>query len=472
MALVGERRAAAGRLGSVVDAAPTHGEAPVPRFTGVGEQAAAAAQAGVVEQEMDVVGLVLLDDLVAEREDRLLRRDVAEVGGDPRVRRRFLGHRPGLVELVGGEVACGDVASGRDQLQHQLAPHAARATRDDRQFSVEVLHVPDHGTAPRSSSRPTIHPPAIHVCDKKSEDRVSNFLSQTWMEDPGWAVPGWAGLGCGGRWSGCDDRSMVRDILDEYAADIGRKPSYPNVTVEIGMVVEDRASHYCGDIVRWNVEAVTLRERGGHLRHFGWKPGGFLIDGKPVTLVRPATSQRRRNGSPRPGRSRATGGPESAQGSRIWVEGIHDAELIEHVWGDDLRELGLVVEPLHGADDLAAAVAEFAPTRDRRIGVLLDHLVPGSKETRIAQIVRDPNVLITGHPFVDVWAGIRPKVLGLTEWPDVPKGELSWKEGLCAALACRSRDSGRGCATRSTRSPTCVPSCVGAVEQLIDFVGE
>ena len=149
MALVGGDEQRQEGSGAVVDAAPTHGEAPVPRFTGVGEEAAAAAQAGVVEQEVDVVGLVLLDDLVAEREDRLLRRDVAEVGGDPRVRRRFLGHRPGLVELVGREVARGDVASGRDQLQHQLAPHAARATRDDRQFSVEVLHGPDHGTAPR-----------------------------------------------------------------------------------------------------------------------------------------------------------------------------------------------------------------------------------------------------------------------------------------------------------------------------------
>ena len=161
-----------------------------------------------------------------------------------------------------------------------------------------------------------------------------------------------------------------------------------------------------------------------------------------------------------------------AQGSRIWVEGIHDAELIEHVWGDDLRELGLVVEPLHGADDLAAAVAEFAPTRDRRIGVLLDHLVPGSKETRIAQSVRDPNVMITGHPFVDVWAGIRPKVLGLDAWPDVPKGDLPWKEGLCAALGVPFEGFWPRLRNQVTRSPTSAPNSSVRSSNLIDFVGE
>ena len=79
------------------------------------------------------------------------------------------------------------------------------------------------------------------------------------------------------------------------------------------------------------------------------------------------------------------------------------------------------------------AVREFAPSAQRRLGVLVDHLVAGSKESRIAATVRSPHVLITGHPFVDVWAGVRPKVLGLQEWPEVPRGQ-SWKHGLCEAL--------------------------------------
>ena len=223
------------------------------------------------------------------------------------------------------------------------------------------------------------------------------------------------------------------DILDDFAAEQRRKPAYPDVIVEIGMVVEDRASHYCGDIVRWNVEAVTLRERGGHLRHFGWKPGGFLIDGKPVTLVRPATSQTATQRVTASGSVAGDGRARVAQGSRIWVEGIHDAELIEHVWGDDLRELGLVVEPLHGADDLAAAVAEFGPTATADSACCSTTWCPARRRPVSRQTVRDPNVLITGHPFVDVWAGIRPKVLGLTEWPDVPRtdrrAQRLWKEG-------------------------------------------
>src|SRR5688572_25384533 len=77
-----------------------------------------------------------------------------------------------------------------------------------------------------------------------------------------------------------------RDILDEMAA--ARAPRrYREVEVSVGLVVEDRASGWCGDVVRWNAEAVTLRDRRQHLRHFKWKPGGFLFEGQPVTLVRP-----------------------------------------------------------------------------------------------------------------------------------------------------------------------------------------
>ena len=265
----------------------------------------------------------------------------------------------------------------------------------------------------------------------------------------------------------------MRDILDEYAAEQQRRPSYPDVPVEMGLVVEDRASGFCGDVVRWNAEGVTLRDRHEHLRHFGWKPGGFRIDGRPVTLVRPtvaaATAHRITASGSIAGQSDRA---RTARASRIWVEGKHDAELVEHVWGDDLRELGIVVEPMHGADDLAALVAEFGPGPQRRLGVLLDHLVAGSKETRIAQTVRDPNVLVTGHPFVDVWAGIRPKVLGLDDWPDVPKGDVPWKEGVCAALGVPFDGFWPRLRNRVKTFADLRPELVGAVERLIDFVGE
>jgi hypothetical protein len=259
------------------------------------------------------------------------------------------------------------------------------------------------------------------------------------------------------------------DILDDFAAQ-QRRPAYPDVVVEMGMLVEDRASGFCGDVVRWSAEGVTLQDRNDYVRHFTWKPGGFLIEGRPVTLVRPRAAASATQRLTASGSVAGDGRARTAAASRIWVEGIHDAELVEHVWGDDLRELGIVVEPLHGADDLAAAVAAFGPSADRRLGVLLDHLVPGSKETRIAATVRDPNVLITGHPFVDVWAGIRPEVVGLDAWPDIPRGDLPWKEAMCAALGVEFAGFWPTLRNRVTTFADLRPELVGAVEQLIDFV--
>lgn len=263
------------------------------------------------------------------------------------------------------------------------------------------------------------------------------------------------------------------DILEQYEAQ-RRRPQYPQVEVAYGMVVEDRASGYVGDVVRWNHEAVTLRDRKQHLRYFTWKPGGFLLEGRPVTLVRPKVEPDK--GAPRFTNSGSVAGDVGARvavASRIWVEGRHDAELIEHIWGDDLRQLGVVVEPIHGADDLVEAVRVFEPTTDRRLGVLLDHLVPGSKESRLAEAAQRESkwVLVTGHPYVDVWAGIRPRVVGLERWPEVPKG-IEWKRGLCDALGVELEGFWPMLRNKVTTYADLEPGLVGAVEQLIDFVTE
>ena len=265
---------------------------------------------------------------------------------------------------------------------------------------------------------------------------------------------------------------MSRDILAEHEQQ-RRRPRYPEVTAQIGMVVEERSSGFCGDVVKITFEAVTLRDRKNQFRHFQWKEGAFLLEGKPVTLVRatqapPSAPPSRTTNSG----SIAPSGPvraKVARAARIWVEGKHDAELVEHVWGDDLRELGIVVEPLHGIDDLAGAVRAFQPSAQRRLGILVDHLVAGSKESRIAAEIRDPDVLITGHPFVDVWAGIRPKVLGLAAWPDVPRGQ-PWKEGMCRALGTDLVTFWPRLRNRVTSYADLTPELVGAVERLIDFV--
>jgi hypothetical protein len=259
------------------------------------------------------------------------------------------------------------------------------------------------------------------------------------------------------------------DILDDFDRQRAA-PKYPVVAAVAGLVVEHRASGFCGDVVAVDAEGVQLRDRHDRRRLFAFAPGGFLVDGTPVTLVRPAVPRPSKPSVSASGSIVERGRPAvTARASRIWVEGRHDAELLEHVWGDDLRELGIVVEPMHGIDELPRMVADFAPGRHRRLGVLVDHLVAGSKEQRLATQVAGPHVLVTGHPFVDVWEGIWPRVLGLQQWPAVPRG-LPYKQGLCAALGEDLTGFWPRLRNRVSSFADLRPELVGAVERLIDFV--
>lgn len=241
------------------------------------------------------------------------------------------------------------------------------------------------------------------------------------------------------------------------------------------MVVEDVQSGFCGAIVECDKHGVTLEDRHGTQRRFPLGPG-FHLDGKPVTLQRPRSPV---TGSPArtASGSVAVTGEQArvAKASRIYVEGKHDAELVEKVWGDDLRVEGVVVEELGGADDLTEIVQQFEPGPGRRLGVLLDHLVPGSKETRIAEdVVRHAgaeHVLVLGHPYVDVWQAVRPAVLGLERWPDVPKGR-PWKEGVLAAVGwdVEPATAWRRILGSVSSYKDLEPTLLGRVEELIDFV--
>jgi hypothetical protein len=236
-----------------------------------------------------------------------------------------------------------------------------------------------------------------------------------------------------------------------------------------GLVVEHRASGFCGAVVRLERGGVVLCGRGDVERVFRLEPAGFLVEGDAATLVAPTRSVA-------PGRTASGSIPVAgaravvAQPSRIWVEGVHDAELVERVWGDDLRIVGVAVERLDGIDALAEAVRRFAPGPARRLGVLVDHLVPGSKEARLAASVTSPDVLVAGTPYVDVWQAVRPKVLGIAAWPEIPRG-VPWKEGVCAALGWgASRDAWRRILGSVRTYADLEPALVGAVERLIDFV--
>jgi Protein of unknown function (DUF3097) len=249
----------------------------------------------------------------------------------------------------------------------------------------------------------------------------------------------------------------------------------PTVAAERGLVVEDSEGRFCGAVVGYEKGAVTLEDRHGKRRVFPLTPAAFLLDGQPVTLVPPApavpsANTRTASGSvaaPAAERSRA----KVARASRIYVEGKHDAELVEKIWGDDLRDIGVVVEYLEGIDDLPAIVRNFSPTPDRRLGVLVDHLVAGSKETRIASSVRSPDVLVVGHPFIDIWAAVRPSALGIAAWPDVPRGQ-PWKEGVLRAIGWPPEvPAAWQRILRSVNSfADLEPELLGRVEELIDFV--
>jgi hypothetical protein len=168
-----------------------------------------------------------------------------------------------------------------------------------------------------------------------------------------------------------------------------------------------------------------------------------------------------------------------ARASRILVEGRHDAELVEKVWGDDLRIEGVVVEYLDGVDDLGDQLRDFKPGPDRKVGVLVDHLVRGSKESRIAQAVATSpvgrHVLIVGHPFIDIWAAVKPERLGLTRWPDVPR-TIEWKKGVCQHLGWPHRDQAdiarawKHILGKVSSYNDLDPALLGRVEELIDFV--
>ncbi|GAA4506874.1 DUF3097 family protein [Brevibacterium yomogidense] len=294
---------------------------------------------------------------------------------------------------------------------------------------------------------------------------------------------------------------------DRYGSDVlsggrtHRRPSLPQVPAEPGLVVEVVETGFVGAVVRIEKApggiAMVLEDRHGARVSFPLGPG-YLVEGRPCALTRPAPRAPSAGGSPDPragtggARGAAPGRTASgsrivadararvARGSRIWVEGKHDAELVERIWGDDLRIEGVVVEPLGGLDDLPERIAEFSPDADHRVGVLADHMVQGTKESRLARRVMDDpawagSVRVIGHPYVDVWQAVRPAVVGIRAWPVVPRGE-DWKTGVLARIGwdhADHRDVARAWA-RILRSVTTIadvePALSGRVEELIDFV--
>ncbi|MEF9980148.1 MULTISPECIES: DUF3097 domain-containing protein [Micrococcaceae] len=257
------------------------------------------------------------------------------------------------------------------------------------------------------------------------------------------------------------------------------------VPVERGMILEDATSGWVGEVIRTEksggMRVIVLEDRHGKTRSF--QAGfGFFLEGEAVEIIDPVAKAAPPQKLVSASGSRAVAGLKAreARASRIWVEGKHDAELVEKVWGHDLRVEGIVVEPLHGVDDLAGAIRDFAPSAQRRLGILVDHLVAGSKESRIvAEAMKVPgaaqNVLILGHPYVDVWQAIKPATLGIKAWPVIPKG-TDWKTGVLRAFGwphSTAEDIGIGwqrLLSTVQHYGQLEPQLLGRIEELIDFL--
>ena len=270
-----------------------------------------------------------------------------------------------------------------------------------------------------------------------------------------------------------------------------RRPRSVEVPIEYGMVLEDISSGWVGAVTRveksGGVHLVELEDRRGRKRSFPLG-GGFWLEGKPLIALPPkaAPAQKAPALTTAGGRALTNSGsiaPEKrvarvARQSRIWVEGRHDAELIQHVWGEDLADVGVAVQLLEGVDHLEEILEVFGPTKTVRAGVLVDHLVPGSKESRIAEAVSirwEDAVLVVGHPFVDIWQAVKPQRLGLQAWPDVPRG-TDIKHGTLEYLGwphANQTDIAQGwkrilATVRNYKDLE--PALLGRVEELIDFV--
>jgi hypothetical protein len=274
------------------------------------------------------------------------------------------------------------------------------------------------------------------------------------------------------------DSGILSDPIDLDGPARPRR-RYPVVAARPGLEVKQRGTPVRGTVVGIVNGVLQVRDRQGFEHRMALLAGGFEVDGQVVTLVVPR--------GPAPGTGPAAAPARTASGSiavpkaparvaragRILVEGVHDAELVEKVWGDDLRVEGVVVERLDGADHLDEVIRGFGPRPGRRLGILLDHLVDGSKEARLAAGVAGPDVLVTGHPYVDVWQAVKPSLLGLPAWPEVPRGE-PWKEGVLARVGYPGEpwQFWKQLLGKVSSWTDLEPPLIGAVEQLIDFVTE
>ena len=202
------------------------------------------------------------------------------------------------------------------------------------------------------------------------------------------------------------------------------KTELPEVPVERGMVLEDVQSGWVGAVTRveksGGMHVVALEDRRGKSRSFrlGF---GFLLEGQPIRLMPPAPRPARPRARPAARRPARSGWPASA---RRWPRPAGSgwrASTTPSWW----KRSGATTSGWRASSSSRCTASTTSPPRSRtsapgpgrRLGVLVDHLVPDSKESRIADaVMASPgaagNVLIVGPPVRGRLAGHPPRCPG------------------------------------------------------------
>ena len=221
-----------------------------------------------------------------------------------------------------------------------------------------------------------------------------------------------------------------------------------DVEAETGLVVEDVETGWCGAVVRTEkaggVHVVHLEDRRGRTGASRSGPG-FLLDGAPVVLTPPTAAGRAALQAARATASRTASGSRAVDrppgprraGSRIWSRASTTPSWSRRSGATTCGSRAWSSRCWTASTTWPPRSATSRPGPGRRLGVLVDHLVPGTKEPgwwpRPRSLGRcAAHVLVVGHPYVDVWQSVRPERLGLDAWPVIPRGR-PWKHGVLAA---------------------------------------
>ena len=83
---------------------------------------------------------------------------------------------------------------------------------------------------------------------------------------------------------------------------------------------------------------------------------------------------------------------------------------------------------------------------------------------------RSPHVLVTGHPYVDVWQAVKPTALGIAAWPTCRAARTGRPASARALGVSEPREMWRRVLASVDSFADVEVPLLRAVEELIDFV--